>query len=193
MKIAADLAERLGALAPPAVVAISGFGGAGKSTLAAALSERLSIPVISADSFIRDRDLTDYRAWEFIDFERLEREVLAPFLAGAPAIAYGHFDWAANAVVGPRVHLPAGHRLIIVEGVGLLRPELRRYFAFSIWVACPLAEATRRGQWRDRHVYGCAQDELWEGLWQRNDQECHALYRPEATADYLFDNATIQA
>lgn len=188
MQIEDRLIERVHSLAPAAVIAISGFGGGGKSSLAALLGARLSAPVVSVDSFIRDRDMTDFARWELMDFDRLRREVLVPLHAGAAAIEYGHLDWGANAITSRRSF--AGGQRCLVEGVGLLRPDLREYFAFSVWVHCPLEEAIRRGKRRDRETSGNdAHDDRWDGIWRRNDEECHRLYRPEQTADYLFDNS----
>lgn len=187
MQIDDLLLDRVRSLPPLAAIAISGFGGSGKSSLAALLGRHLRAPVVSVDSFIRDRDLSDYARWEWIDYARLRREVLAPFCAGATPIGYGHFDWAANAITSRR-SFPGGQRCL-VEGVGLLRPALREHFAFSIWVRCPLEEAIRRGKRRDREACGNSHDEEWDGLWRRNDEECHRLYRPEQTANCIFDNS----
>ncbi len=183
----AHLAEQLRGTLTPGIIAVSGFGGSGKSTLAAEIGRLLDAPVISVDSFIKDRRLTNYSQWGLIDYERLEREVLAPFPMGAKPIEFGHFDWNANAVTSRRAL--TGCSRIVVEGVGLFRPELRRYFAFAVWVRCPLEEAIRRGKKRDREVYNNPQDESWDGVWRRNDEEYARLYRPEEAADAVYDNS----
>ena len=95
--------DRLRGIPPPAIIAVSGFGGSGKSTLAAKIGRFLDAPVISVDSFIKDRHLTDYVGWGMIDYERFEREVLVPFSTGAVPVEFGHFDWNTNqaASAGP--------------------------------------------------------------------------------------------
>ncbi|HSH31418.1 MAG TPA: hypothetical protein VK963_01995 [Candidatus Saccharimonadales bacterium] len=100
----------------PAAIAVSGFGGAGKSTFAKQLGERIGAPVIGIDSFIKDRTLTDYSMWELMDFNRLKQEVLIPFQNSENPIHYGHFDWNKNAVSETFTVNHDGR--IIVEGVG---------------------------------------------------------------------------
>ena len=187
MDIPEELTATIAGLPPPAVIAVSGFGGAGKSGFARVLGQRTGVPVVGIDSFIIDRTLSRYTRWEIMDFDRLEREVLRPFNEGKP-VRYGHFDWRQNAV-GEERELPATGQLI-VEGVGLFRPGLRRYFSLLVWVDCPAHEATARGKKRDREEYNSPQDEAWEGIWKENDEECYREYRPEEIADFIIDNSS---
>ena len=187
MQIHDQLLTRIRSLPLPTAIAVSGFGGSGKTSFAAQLGQQLRAPVISVDSFIRDKRLTSYALWECIDYDRLEHEVLVPLLSGNTSIEFGHFDWSTNAI-GSRVTLHDCQRAV-VEGVGLLRPSLLRHFAISIWVGCPIEEAIRRGKKRDREIYKNPQDDSWDGIWRRNDEEFYALYRPDNLADYVFDNS----
>lgn len=186
MDIPDDLTAAIARLPSRAIVAVSGFGGAGKSGLASALARRIDAPVVGIDSFIRDRNLTRYTRWELMDFGRLEREVLRPFSEGR-AVSYGHFDWQKNAVGEHRGLHPGGP--LIVEGVGLFRPELRRYFSLLVWVDCPLPEAIARGKKRDRDEYGNPQDDSWDGIWKENDELCYREYQPGQIADFIIDNS----
>lgn len=180
-----DLREQLAKLPQPAVVAISGFGGAGKSTLANELGEALGAPVVSVDSFAKNH-LSGGTAWDSVDFARLEREVLEPFLKGQNPIMHGHYDSRENAVANTNEVKHDG--LLIVEGVGLLRPELFKYFAYKIWIDVPLEEAIVRGKKRDREVHHNPQDEMWDGDWKRNDQEYFDTYKPKDAADLIVEN-----
>ena len=184
-----SLLERLRSVPSPAIIAIPGFGGAGKSTLAAEIGRHLDAPVIGVDSFIRDRHLTEYTHWDLVDYERLDREVLVPFSTGRTPTKVGHFDWHTNQVTTYRA-LPDSSR-IVVEGVGLFRPSLTRYFSLTIWIECPLDEAIRRGKKRDREVYDNPQDENWDGVWRRNDEEYERLYQPARIADAIHDNRMV--
>ncbi|MCG3774209.1 MAG: hypothetical protein JW395_1026 [Nitrospira sp.] len=131
----------------------------------------------------------DYSNWDIIDFARLESDVLVPFLAGNATIKYGHFDWSANAM--GEIQEIAHDGLLIVEGVGLFRPDLNRYLGYKIWVDCPIEEAILRGKKRDREEYKNPQDESWDGIWKRNDAEYLDAFKPQQAADWIFDNAAV--
>ena len=185
MKHPPALSKALAALKPPAIIAVSGYGGAGKSTVAQRLGEYLGCPVIGVDAFFKDRDRFEGDGWDCIDFARLAREVLQPFVNGERVIPYGHFDWGQNTIVPRTLTADA---ILIVEGVGLFRPALKPYFALTIWVDCEIEEATRRGITRDRDVYHSPQDENWHGAWRHHDVTYAARYHPREAADFIIDN-----
>ncbi len=185
MNIPETLKDRIALLPIPYIVAISGFGGAGKTTFASALGNAIGIPVIGIDSFITDRTRDSYRFWNLIDFNRFKTEVLLPFFTKKP-VRYGHYDWEANEILEMR-ELPSA-KGIIVEGVGLFRPALLDCFSLSIWLECPIETAMSRGMKRDREVYHNPQDEAWRGIWRRNDEECYREFDPAKAADIIVDN-----
>ncbi|MCR4328389.1 MAG: hypothetical protein NUV53_02615 [Patescibacteria group bacterium] len=181
-----NLIEKIISLKTPAVIAISGFGGAGKSTFADLLGIAMNAPVICVDYFGIDRTIENYTHWKGMDFERLEREVLTPFLKGENSVAYGHWDHAENKIIKSITVSHSG--ILIVEGVGLFRPELLRYFAYKIWIDCDQTIASERGKKRDREVYKNSQDEKWDGPWKRNDDEYVNEYKPKDAADLIIPN-----
>lgn len=119
-----------------------------------------------------------------MDFNRFEKEVCTPFRAGQNPIEYGLFDWNENRVTKREYVHHAGR--LIVEGVGLFRPELLHYFAYKIWIDCPIELAIARGKKRDREEYHNPQDEKWDGIWKKNDLECYQAYTPEKIADEVI-------
>jgi uridine kinase len=185
MNIPEQLVQRIALLQSPAIIAISGFGGAGKSSVASTLGSKIGAPIVCTDSFISDRTLSNYDYWGNKDFQRLEREVLSPFMEGK-SVRYGHLDWGKN-VIGETRDLPLTERMI-VEGVGLFRPTLRHYLSFMIWVDCPMPEAIRRGKKRDREEYNHQPDEAWDGIWKRNDEEYFNQFKPKEAAHFIIDN-----
>ena len=185
MNIPEQLLQRIALLPAPAIIGVSGFGGAGKSSVASLLGGRIDAPVVGVDSFFKDRTISHYTHWEIVDFQRLEREVLQSFIE-RKSVRYGHFDWGMN-TIGASRDVPVTDRLI-VEGVGLFRPALLGYFALMIWVDCPLPEAIKRGKKRDREEYNNPQDEAWDGIWKRNDEEYFHKFNPKSTAHFILDN-----
>lgn len=184
--IGESLIERLLNLEKPAIIAISGFGGAGKSTFANLLGKAVNAPVICVDHFGIDRTIEDYTHWKGMDFVRLEKEILVPFCEGENSVSYGHWDHGANSIVKK---MEVAHQgLLIIEGVGLLRPELLKYFAYKIWIDCPQDIANARGKKRDREVHKNPQDEKWDGPWERNDTEYFEKFKPNEVADLVISN-----
>ena len=178
--------EKIRSMQRPTLVGISGFGGAGKTTWANEMGSKLAAPVISVDEFMKDKNRTDYKAWESMDFNRLEKEVVLPFMRGENPIVYGHYDWGANRVAKDVSVEHDG--ILIIEGVGLFRPTLNKYFSYKIWIACNPDEAARRGKKRDREVHKNPQDDRWDGDWQRMDKEYQDDYRPDKAADAIVLN-----
>lgn len=183
------LAATIKDLQKPLIIGISGFGGSGKSTLAGLLAKKLNAQVIGVDAFWKNTDDYDYTLWDIVDYDRLRAEVLLPCSQGATEIEYGEFDWEANAIGGKkRLTTP---EMLIIEGVGLFRPELLQYFGYTIWIDCPLDVAMERGKKRDREEYGQPHDALWDGLWKQNDAEYEQQYAPKQSADSVINYSNI--
>ena len=112
---------------------------------------------------------------------------MQPFHEGRNSITYGHVDWDHNRV--EQIITVNHDGVLIVEGVGLLRPELLGYLSIKVWIHSRLDEAIRRGKRRDREEYHSPNDEKWDGIWKQNDIECFEQFRPLDMADFVVDNA----
>lgn len=122
------------------VVAVDGFGGAGKSTLAAALAAQLDgCPVVPTDDFA---SWEDPLGW----WPRLLLEVLEPLAQGTP-VRYQRRDWEAG-VLGDWRQVPE-HPFLVLEGVSSSRAAFEPYLAYRVWVDCAREERLRRGLERD--------------------------------------------
>ncbi|TAJ15817.1 hypothetical protein EPO56_00795 [Patescibacteria group bacterium] len=184
MKIDKKIIEKIQSLDTPTIISISGFGGSGKSTFAKLLGSEIQAPVICVDSFSRDSSASSL--WDSMDFERLKKEVLLPFINGENPIFHGHYDSKLEAFIKD---IRVEHRdRLIIEGVGLFRPELMNYFSYTIWIDCPLEEAIERGIKRDREIHKNPQDEKWNGVWKKNDLEYFESFNPKTNADLVVDN-----
>jgi uridine kinase len=170
------------------VIALSGFGGSGKSTIAKALLETLGDgEIIHLDDFIHDQLSQRSDSWEGFEWDRLVEEVLRPIAEGADVVEYGVYHWPSNKIVEKRkVALP---KYIILEGVGLIRDNLKKYFDVTIWIDVPLVVATERGKRRDVEEYKVPHHaELWDTIWTPNDADYFRKFVPNEKADFLLKN-----
>lgn len=125
----------------PAVVAVDGRGGGGKTTLARRLHAAVPASVVVH---------TDDVAWHhsFFDWADLLADgVLRPARAGRP-VCYRPPAWDERGRPGA-VEVPPGLDLVLVEGVGAGRRELAPLIDAVVWVQSDFAEAERRGIARD--------------------------------------------
>jgi uridine kinase len=187
MEISEHLIGTIRNLPKPTVVAVSGFGGSGKSTVAKKLAEKLGAPVIGVDSFQKKGAFdTQFSLWGIMDFVRLEEQVLKPFFKKENVVRYGNFN-AKTETISETVEFK-NEGVLVIEGVGLFRPELANYLSYKIWVDVPLEEAIARGKKRDREVYHNPTDECWDGVWKENDLEYYTTFKPKESADFVLKN-----
>ena len=168
------------------LVLVDGLGGAGKSILAGALATELGAPVVQGDDFFRPSAERQHSGGvpdsvgERLDWRRLERQVLDPLSQGEHA-RYQRYDWAEDRLAD-WVTVP-GRGTVLVEGVYLLRNELRRYASVSIWVQTPREVRLARGIERD----GEAARSRWVDEWMPAEDAYMSDMRPDAAAMLVVD------
>lgn len=135
-----EIVEKIKALhssEKPLLIAIDGFGGSGKSTIAKHLQELLgSAYVIGMDSFIVKEKLGSVSPDKIaFDRQRLSQEVLLPARDGKE-VRYRHLEWDTNMLSEPMRVLDVNY--LIVEGISATHPDIADYFDYTIWVDVPL-------------------------------------------------------
>lgn len=170
------IASEIRAKTPPVpmrtrIVAIDGLGGAGKSTLAARLSQLVALGrIVHTD---------DFASWEepIEWWPRLLAQVLEP-LGRNEAAHYQRFDWERRELAEWHEVAPGG--VVLLEGVTASRAAFRPYLTFSIWVETPRNERLRRGLIRD----GEGALGQWEE-WMAAEDAYVAAERPVERADLV--------
>ena len=165
---------------------IDGLGGAGKTLLAEVLAGELGASVVHGDDFYRSsaerqQSGSGHGALgaEF-DWGRLERQVLAPLSRGEAA-RYQRYDWDYDRL-GDWVSV-SRHDTVVVEGVYVLRTELRPYASVSIWVETPRDVRLARGIERD----GETARSRWTDEWMPAEDVYVSAMQPDAAAALVVD------
>jgi len=168
-------------------VAISGFGGSGKSHLADRLREVFHIhenQVIRLDHLYSQNPdgpgILDQVDWTLL------KTVLDQ------ARSKKQLKYIGRGFRGDRhsvdEKLPS---VVIVEGIRLLQPDLLPYFDISVWIDCPQEVALKRAKDRDRAQ---GEDEgtvaRWDTDWGPKDKAYFDTFRPDKLATFLYPSAS---
>jgi uridine kinase len=143
---------------PRSIIAIDGRGGAGKSSLARAITAAISGAIhIEYDWFHLPQAEISNSAHRF-DYRRLIQEVIEPFRGGARAFEIRRYNWGylsgkVDGFADEPVRLQEVE-MIVVEGCGILNPVLSNLFDLKIWTDTSAEESLARGIRRDIHEYG---------------------------------------
>ncbi len=153
------------------LIAVDGYGGAGKSTLARLIAATYDATVVHTD---------DFASWDNpIDWwPRLLDQILRPLGRNEQA-RYQRFDWVSGQLAEWHDLPPGG--LVLIEGVTSSRAEFRPYLAGSIWLETPAEVRLRRGLERDGEQ---ARGQWLE--WMAAERRWGAAHQPWADADLVL-------
>lgn len=182
----AELIERLLSILRPdrsALVALSGFSGSGKSTMARELARVIpNLSVIESDLFWRPECNHLSLDWSSIDRSRIRLEVLEPALKSEDVV-YTPFDWESGKL-GEKIEVSRS-RILLLEGIGILHPDLSDLFDLKIWVEAPFHASMENGIKRDRELYGLENEAEWREIWIPNERAYFDKFRPDLMADIV--------
>lgn len=153
------------------LIAIDGWGGAGKTSLARWLAEHLKATVVCSDDFSRP----GVPQW---DWPRFADQVISPLLEGRKA-RYQRYDWDEDALAEWHQIEPGG--IVIAEGVSISRKELGDPWDLKVWVECPYELRLQRVAARDR----VSRQGSWVKEWVAEEEAYVEEQRPQERADYI--------
>ena len=166
------------------MVGVSGYAGAGKSTLARHLVAHVPGSVrMRGDDFL-DPVRSHRRSgdWDGVERTRLVREVLIPFRDRTPGL-FRRFDWSAGTLAAPEP-VPIAE-VMVVDLIGLFHPEAIDAIDLTVWCDLELATAQERGMKRDAGL-GRDHSRLWRDVWVPNERDFDANFAPRTQAEVLF-------
>ncbi|MCL2498574.1 MAG: uridine kinase, partial [Symbiobacteriaceae bacterium] len=138
----------------PLLIALDGYSGAGKSSLAAQLHRIFPSNLFTMDDFfLQPWQRTPERLATpggNVDYERFLQEVLIP-LKHEVSFTYRPFDCSTLAMGAEVAVQPQG--INIIEGVYTLHPELRDYYDIKVFLNLGEDEQKRRLQSRNPALY----------------------------------------
>jgi uridine kinase len=205
-KLIEDLASRIAAVIRPhpVRVAIDGVDAAGKTTLAdelAGIITRLRRPVIRAsiDGFhnpaaIRRRRGSASPEGYFHDsfnYPALVEVLLQPLgLGGSRAIRRAVFDFRTDQSVEMPLERAKPNAILLMDGVFLLRPELRDHFDFSVFIRADFSVTMRRAEQRDIELFGSVEEirRRYQERYVPGQRLYLASARPEHWASVVINN-----
>lgn len=175
------------------VVAVCGFGGSGKTTLAEKLKLKFSESnLIQIDNFLINRGQGE--GWRGgYDWNRFEA-VLKDVRDGKD-LHYKFYDWHKDDLSDGFIDEKL-QKIVIVEGSRILQSKIMEYYDLSIWIDIDLIEATGRGKQRDERNWEDKTDQAglrahldtWHSTWAPKDKEYYEKFHPDKIADFVYNN-----
>jgi uridine kinase len=176
--------EKLLAKQEVVVVAISGHGGSGKSTLADKLAHQFRVAEnqvvrtdgLHAKNYMQAKDLFEHHDWESI----------IDVLSNAHTDVRLKYLKRNDKEIESMVDVPRP-RVVIFEGIRLLRPEIMPYVDVSVWIDCPLDLATKRAKDRNRQQGDSeAEIALWDTKWAPESRRYVEQVSPHKIASFVY-------
>jgi uridine kinase len=203
--VLAEIASLLANVCPqqrPARVAVDGPDTAGKTTLANELVPLLhergrAVARVSIDGFHRSREERQRRGSlsaegyyrDSFDLTAFREAVLAPLgVGGDRMIRRRTFDLRTNRPCSEaRVQVEVD-AVVIVDGVFLLRPELREFWDASVYVEASEDESVRRALVRDADLFGSEVELRYRQRYLPGQRLYRGEADPLAVATVVVDN-----
>ena len=205
-KLIAEIAREIAAISRPhpVRVAIDGVDAAGKTSFADELAPRLTElgrPVIraSVDGFHNPAEVRHRRGslspegyfHDSFNYLALAEALLLPLgSGGSRTFRRAAFDFRTNSAVEARWEQADADAVLLLDGVFLLRPELRAHFDFSIFLQVDFHVTLARAERRDARLLGSAEEvrRHYEARYIPGQQLYLTTVQPARLASIVIDN-----
>lgn len=169
----------------PAVIAIDGRCGSGKTYLAGLIERLFPCNICHMDDFYmpfeqRQKNWMDIPGGN-MDLVRFLTEVLIPIKAGKQ-IAYRSYDCEKNRI-GKTVQMPF-HKLTVVEGSYSHHPMLTEKYDLTIFLTCSMEKQRKRLQIREGDYFS-----VFEKLWIPMEENYLQHYSIETGSNLVVDTS----
>lgn len=188
----------------PALIAIDGFDGAGKSRLASELvtltsSDQRPVISVTIDQFHRpraERDAAGKDANGFYhgsyQYDRFIDCVVEPLRRGQPMVT-GVWDVAADEPLTLEPVSVARDVIVLVDGIFLHRPELLGVWDASVWVDVPFEISVPRGNARFPGAHDPDPQAASNQRYVGGQRLYLSLAQPFEHCTWILDNSEIDA
>jgi phosphoglycolate phosphatase-like HAD superfamily hydrolase/uridine kinase len=186
----------------PLVIGVSGIDNAGKTTFAKGLSAFLGMRGFRAQRIHLDRfhhprairqsgpDEIDNFLNRTFDFETIIGKLLEPARAGNTVDEFiAAFDIEKDECGEECYYHIDGDTVVVLEGLFLERPEVRRFLDFSIWLDISLEECLKRAEKRDIPRFGEDFMKKYHTKYIPAQKRFMAERHPKENADLVVDNS----
>ena len=165
----------------PLTIAIDGMAGAGKTTLAALLSQLFDCSIVHMDDFFLPFELrTPQRLAQpggNVHYERILTDVI-PHLG--MEFSYPVFDCSDGTMDNNQAVKPAD--IIIIEGSYSMHPALQHIYDLTVFLQVSPEEQARRIRKRN----GEEMLKMFQNRWIPMESQYHEHYQIREKADYIF-------
>ena len=188
----------------PIRIAIDGVDASGKTTLANQLAEFLrhkgtSVIRASIDGFHNPKEVR-YRLGagspegyykDSFNYKLLKESLLIP-LGENGSLKYktAVYDFRIESKISQNYKTASDNALLIFDGVFLLRPEIREYWDYSIYVHADFKVVLKRASMRDQYLFGSKENvkERYRKKYIPGQQLYIREAKPILFADVVIDN-----
>jgi len=201
-----DLAARIAAIARPhpVRVGIDGVDAAGKTTFADELAPALSglgrsVIRASIDGFHNSAAIRRRRGalspdgyyYDSFNYPTLVEVLLQPLGPdGSLAFRRAVFDFRTDAAVNAPLERAGPNAILLLDGVFLLRPELRAHFDFSVFLRADFSTTLARAERRDADLFGIVEEvrRRYRERYNPGQRIYLTTSEPERWASVVIDN-----